>query len=362
MPRTVYSFVHDREALDALERAWNALEEQDNESFVTLRHGWCRAAWDRVGAPNGRRLHIVVGREGDDVVFIWPLVVYRQGVLVRARPLGPEVAEYSSVLVRRDAAARERIDDAWTFVRGALRADQLLIPFVPSGSLLHEVVERSEPVRRSDRTTMSSATPPTSDSPAYLEKFDSASIDRRRRKLARRGSLAYERVNDPARRNEIIQWTVREKARWLERTGGRPMWLSADCYADFLCDASADEHVGVFALTLDGRPLAAAVARIDARRFESFLSAYDEAYKNFSVGQILRIENMQWAFARGLEYDLRVGEQEYKREWTNRRGIAVSYNVALTWRGAAAIMARGAQDRLSRVTAFPRSIRAAFGS
>lgn len=346
-----YEIVTDARGLRALEAEWNALWARAGDDYVTSSFAWCVHAWEQMAQPLGRRLYTLVARDAAGrLTLVWPLVQYRYGPWRRARPLGPEVAEYSSILVERGPEMAERLAAAFAHVRRTARCDQIILPFVNDGSPLHALIEaHGGAVTRAETPTNATCPPEQGGDDGFLQKLQSASIEKRRRKLERRGELRYEQVTDPQRRAEIIAWLVGTKEERLVRGGEHALWKRTELYREFLTAVSADERVPVFALTLDGATLAASIARVDNRRFESFISTWDDEYKNFSVGQILRIENMRWAFARGLEYDLRVGDQEYKREWTNRHGVAVSYNVPLTAWGAVVTALRGAQRSLGRV-------------
>jgi CelD/BcsL family acetyltransferase involved in cellulose biosynthesis len=129
-----WEIVGDAGALRALEGDWNALWERAGDAYATERFAWCWAAWTQVAQPLGRRLHCVVGRSGGRVVLIWPFVLFRYALWKRARPLAPEVAEYSGVLVERDALADARVATAWQMLCTTGRPDAVIVPHVPAGT------------------------------------------------------------------------------------------------------------------------------------------------------------------------------------------------------------------------------------
>lgn len=342
-----WEILTDPQALRALEPEWNDLWLRARDEYVTQSFAWCWAAWCTVGEPLGRRLHCVVARHAGELVLVWPFTVRRVGAWTRARPLGPEVAEYSTVLVERDARAADRLGAAWKLLCRTIRSDMILFPYVPAGSLLHGLLTGLRRLMIIEETPISGLGCDAAGRAVFERVRGSKPLRRRRRQLAERGTLVHERVADPQRRAQLIEWLLPRKEEWIVRTGGEPIWRSLDLYRRFLVAAAADERLAVFALTLDGAVIAAFVARVDNVRVEQFVSVHDDEYRAYSPGQLLRIDTVEWAFERGLAFDLRVGEHEYKKEWTSRRGLAVSYNISNSPFGTLAIAVRAAQRRLA---------------
>lgn len=347
-----WEIVTDTDALCALEPEWNALWERAGDAYATQRFAWCRASWTQVAQPLGRRLHCVAGRSGGRLVTVWPFVTYRYGLWTRARPLSPEVAEYTAVLTEPGDGADARVAAAWDTLCRTVRADSILLPYVPAGTPLHALMQRARRPMLTETTPLSSTRCETlAESEAIAKMLTSRSLAKHRRRLEKIGTVQAQRVTDAARRAEIVAWTLNQKENWLARTGGHPLWHSTELYRNFLIAMTPDERFEVFALTLDGAPVASCIARVDNRRFEQFLSAYDYTYQDYSPGQLLRVEDMSWVFERGLEYDLRVGEHAYKKDWTNRSSFAVSYNVANSLWGRVAVTAREVQLGLRKPSA-----------
>jgi len=339
-----WEIVTDPQALLALADEWNDLWVRAGSEYVSQRFGWCWAAWTNVAQPLGRRLHCVVARRDGKAVLIWPFVVFRFGIWKRARPLGPEVAEYTSVLVEDDEHADARVATAWRTLCRTIRCDSILLPFVPAGSRLHRFMSGTRHVMVTQSTPLSSTRcDDEADRERIARMFHSKSLAKHRRRLGDHGEVRFERIDDVSRRVDLIDWTLHHKEAMLERTGGRPIWHRTKLYRDFLAAVAAEDGFELFALTVDGAPVSTCVARVDRVRFEQFLSAYDNRFAEFSPGQLLRVEDMRWVLDRGLVYDLRVGEHGYKKEWTNRQSEAISYNVANSPWGAIAIGAREAQ-------------------
>ncbi len=85
-----FALVTDSEGLNALEADWRTLHAQSEHAPYFVSFDWMSAAWECVASPNGRQLRVVVGRCGNRVVLIWPLIIYQRG---HAYMLGSEKFE-----------------------------------------------------------------------------------------------------------------------------------------------------------------------------------------------------------------------------------------------------------------------------
>jgi CelD/BcsL family acetyltransferase involved in cellulose biosynthesis len=87
-------------------------------------------------------------------------------------------------------------------------------------------------------------------------------------------------------------------------------------------------------------PIAAQLATVDPTRFEAHIGVYDPEWSFFAPGQVLTEHCLDWAFERGLDFDLRVGEEAYKRDWATRSCDTTSWYVATSWRGLRVVTRR----------------------
>ena len=81
----------------------------------------------------------------------------------------------------------------------------------------------------------------------------------------------------------------------------------------------------LFVLKLDDQIIAAVLARTSKSTVESFIAAFDRAYGKYGPGQLLYEDILKWAWERRLEFDFRMGDQAYKRDWTNRESKVITY-------------------------------------
>jgi CelD/BcsL family acetyltransferase involved in cellulose biosynthesis len=81
----------------------------------------------------------------------------------------------------------------------------------------------------------------------------------------------------------------------------------------------------LFVLKFDAQIIAAVLARISKFTVESFIAAFDRAYRQYGPGQLLYEDILKWASERRLEFDFRMGEEVYKRDWTNQESKVITY-------------------------------------
>ncbi len=326
--------VRSTDDLLALESEWNVLLTRCPDHFFSQSFVWVEVAWRLIAAPRQRELCCLVLRAGGTLVGVWPLVACREDGARVVRPLGSEASEYCAPLVEptHDAPRRTRL--LW---QAAARCGTVaILPYVREDTPLAGILVRAGFWR-------------TTDFPApapYVARQDYANwadyqktlsrslrhkLRRVRRRLAEKGAVAIgiEPLEGSA---TLIDWMLAHKKRWLEREGMKSEWIGRQDYRDFLVAVvqCADGASGalLFSLKVDGVPVAGKFVTVDARRFEAIIGVYDPAWSSFSPGQMLTEHCLAWAFDRGLDYDLRIGTEPYKRDWAPRACNTLSWSVA----------------------------------
>src|SRR6185312_743327 len=74
-------------SLPDLRKAWNELADRCPGHYLSQTWQWAAAAWKTVAAPCGHDLRILILREGERLVALWPLVTYRSAGLRIVREL-----------------------------------------------------------------------------------------------------------------------------------------------------------------------------------------------------------------------------------------------------------------------------------
>jgi len=98
--------------------------------------------------------------------------------------------------------------------------------------------------------------------------------------------------------------------------------------------------VRLFALKVDGRVIAANLVTVDGARVEALINVYDRAWRGYAPGQLVMEQCIAWAFERGLDFDLRIGDAAYKRSWASRPVATNTWYVASGARGLGVVLER----------------------
>jgi len=354
-----YEIITDHNKFLSLKRHWDDLYESSAERDLIQSFEWCRCSWELMAKPQRRRLNCLVVWQRDRAVLIWPFVTYGR-LPTFARPLGPETSEYSSVLVEGGSEADRRVLTAWAILRKNLRADKILLPYIKSGSLLHRAIVAS---KVASRPVMLWPTPYVTwvgyqDWDSYYRFLKGEfrhSLRRTRRRLAEKGNLTFERINDRDRFPVILDWIFQRKTDWLARINEKSVWRETDLYRNFLIAAQTQmpEQIQSFILKLNDEIISAVLCRISKLRAECVIATFDPAYSKYGPGQLLYEDILKWAFERRLDCDFRLGNQLYKQYWTNSTSEAVTYQFMNSLRGAAFVRLKDALLSVRRTVIRP---------
>lgn len=130
------------------------------------------------------------------------------------------------------------------------------------------------------------------------------SLDRKRRKLGRKGRLTFE-VASGAAAMEAFETLLVWRA---ERYGERP--ACSDFYRRLV---EAGDPARVLWLALDGRPISACFGVTEPGAFRLLALGHDEAFKNWSPGLLVIEDAIAWAIGEGArEFDFTIGSEAYK--------------------------------------------------
>ena len=316
---------------------------------------WAEEAWQTISQPLGRELNCITLRSEGRLVAVWPLIVCRERGLRILRPLGFEVREYCAPLVEPGAEAEGRVALMWE--AAAHSTDLAVLLYVHVNSLLAGILrgESHWSVTYGSTPAPYVARADYTDWPAYHATISSQfryQIRRRRKKLAEHGEVVMERESADGCA-ALIDWMLDEKIRWLARMNLTNDWMFRPDCRDFLVALATREDatggVAMFSLKLNGVPIAVYLVSVDRSRVEYFVSAYNPEWSSCSPGAILIEYLLQWAFERGLDFDLRSGDQPYKYKWARQSFDVAHWQVATGLRGIPTIARLRAALLVSRV-------------
>ena len=139
-------------------------------------------------------------------------------------------------------------------------------------------------------------------------------------KLERQGELLFEEIADAERRRQMTRNMLEIKAIDLAMHGrGNPFESQENI--EFLARIahSQPQISRLFALTLDGKPVATTICLTEKTNLIMYQTSYDRTYSNTSPGALLFHHMIRTAAAEGyLTFDLSYGDDEYKKSICNR--------------------------------------------
>lgn len=116
---------------------WSRANGRHHEAFTV-----CWLSWLRVSEPQARKLRIILLRENGRLVAAWPLVSYRKFFWTVLRPLSPESADYTSILVEDGPSTSAFIEQIWRAAHQRFGADIILLPYVGVNSDLYRLASK----------------------------------------------------------------------------------------------------------------------------------------------------------------------------------------------------------------------------
>jgi CelD/BcsL family acetyltransferase involved in cellulose biosynthesis len=338
----------------ALEDEWQSLFDRVPGAYLAQSFDWCRSGWETVAAPRGQRLFVLVLREEQRAVLIWPLVEAKYGPFRVLRPLGSEASEYHNLLVEDGPETTRRVSTAWKMLQQTRGIDMLNLEHVRFDAALYGLLTQDRRCRmRAKSLLLSVRWPHVTGWDGYWRSrtghFRKRVINNWRR-LADRGKIGFEVVDCVNRFDGLVDWILLHKRAHMANQGLKNDWLFSTHYRAFLRLAIRQirgrSRLAVFLLSLDGAPVAALISRIDGSRVEGLILGFDDGYAAFSPGRLLTAECIRWALERGLECDFGYGDQPYKESWANERGLLATFARPLTAKGAVLMLLLEARHSL----------------
>ncbi|NQV22476.1 MAG: GNAT family N-acetyltransferase [Rhodospirillales bacterium] len=336
-----FEVVSTEQQLLSLEPEWRALTERARDAQVFQTFDWVWPAWKCVASMRGRQLHVIVGRNEDRVVLIWPLVTYDQLGLRLARTLDSETTEYRDLIIEGSAGSREIISQAWEFVTRRCGIDAVYIQYVPASSLLDAVARRGGGITTDQEEHRYVDCREFADWSGYFRSRSTnrrSDLRRRRRRLEETGVVEVVRISTTEQLSGFLPWLFVTKIAALSGSDGPTDWFTAPQHKEFLTSLlhrGLKSGVGVAtALVVDGKYIAGKVD-VDFRKTKTLLiTTYDRDWARFAPGVVLYEECLREAFDKGFHtVDFRIGDEPHKTNWTNRTGLVRDHWAPCTGKG-----------------------------
>ena len=348
-----FEAIRDVGKLRSLKSDWDSLCHRSADYNFSQSFQWSLANWNIIGNHQGRQLYCLAGWAGSRLVLIWPFVLFRRGLWLVLHPLGLETTEYCGVLVEDDPEAEDWVAQAWQKLRPTCGSDIIILPRVRRSSRLHRIVSQEQPMSAWVSPISSVSWDEYQEWESYyraLHRDFRHSLRRSRRRLAERGNLSFEVVTKHEQFPLIIDWLFSHKTEWLNRMKRRSPWQDAEQYKKLLITVAAEGErrgeIVLFVLKFDGEIISAVLCRIAKSNAEAIVAAFGRAYSKYGPGQLLYEDILKWAFERRLEFDFRIGNEPYKKPWTNRGSEVITYRFVNSIWGKTFSLASRCRSRL----------------
>ena len=393
-----YQLVHEADAFDPsaivlsvafdlakVEPEWR-LFQQHADCTVFQAFEWL-ATWQRcIGAPAHVQPVIVTGRRPDGtLLFILPLAVVRHGRLRQLTFLGRDLGDYNAPLLASDFAkiiSKDAFPAFWKRVLNAI-GESAAEPFdLVMLDKMPELIGAQENPFLALRSTLNPsgayATRLGKDWDSfYLEKRSSATRRRdrtKRKRLAESGDILLVTPDDPHDLELTLDTLINQKRRAFARMGV-PDIFDRPGYLEFfrgIASAENGRRIAHVSRLQVGSAFAAVNLGLEfRRRYYHVLASYDEGeLSRFGPGVVHLHELMKYAITRECrEFDFTIGDEPYKREWSDRELTLFDHIAPVTLRGSLAsgsmLLARRAKRAIKqsrRLWPLIGRMRAAIGS
>lgn len=292
---------------------------------------------------------IAIGRHGADIAFILPLAVEPRRLARRLCWLGQEQCDYNAPLIARDFAQRVKPDAFIAIWR------ELLQRLQNNPSLRFDWIE----LEKMPETIGSQSNPfiylPVTPHPSgahltrlgddwqtfYAAKRSSATHRRdraKRRHLSAFGDIRFLTSEDADDARRTLETLMAQKSHAFARKG-IPDIFKRPGYRDFLLDLAVNPRLRQFvhiSRVEIGPALAAAnFGLVFGGCYYHVLASYvDAPLAQYGPGALHLRELLAYAIGRGLKlFDFTIGDEPYKREWSDINLKLFDYTATMTWRG-----------------------------
>lgn len=310
----------------ALREEWNALLERSAADCLFLTWEWLYTWWKHLAA--GRRLHLLVVRDGDGLAAIAPLT-RRPAALGRLLPFpaleflgtGNVGSDYLDVILRR---GKER--DAVETLAGALADAPPALELTRVNRETSSSTELARTLRqqgwRIRETTLDPCPFINLDGQtweSYLATQGPTHFPKRLKGLQRRFDVRFSRVESEGERREALEVLVALHTRRWQGRGGSEVFVTPGLrsfYEEVTRLALERGWLRLFTLRLDGSPAAVLLGYRYGPTFYFYQSGFQPAFARESVGFLIIGMTIRYAIEEGASvYDFMRGAEVYKSRW-----------------------------------------------
>lgn len=358
---SVVSGVVVHREFQSAEDAWRAFET-DAVCTPYHRFDWMECWFRHIGAANGLTPAIVEARADDgSTLALWPMATRRTGPGIVAGWMGGKHVNYHMGLYRRDAI--HRLDrDALTPMLQALRRE--------AGAHAVQLVNQPREWRGFPNPLAALPHQPSSsfayslelkpDFEALYQELRSGSTRKKLRRAERQmsetfGSCRLRRATTPEEADRVLDAFFAQKTERMRDKGQVNIFADPGVMAFFReighrgCGV-ADPLLGLFWLEAGGKVAATWAGTIFQDRLCGMINSFGVSeFAAYHPGEIVLRQLLEHACEEGLqEFDLGVGEADYKDSWCPRTDPLFDSFLPLSPTGTAYVASARAAYQLKR--------------
>jgi CelD/BcsL family acetyltransferase involved in cellulose biosynthesis len=285
---------------------------------------WLDRLYTRLAPEVGAEPVVITIRDGPRLAAVIPLLRRRYGLLRVIEFADLQVTDYVAPVCERADFNAIRHDPA---VRSAIRKalqpfDLIRIQKLRDDSLplAHLLAPASQSLMSMSAYSAELEAPFVSWRDTHLNSTLRKELDKKRRRLERKGEVRFAQLTDPADIERAFE-RMRDyrRARFEGRGDGNDLLQDPPAFAFYLDLANAGIGAGLtrtYAISLGGTPVAIGFGLVHRGAFLLVLTGSDfVAYKNLSLGLLGMEDMIADCIERGdVLFDLTIGDEDYKRQ------------------------------------------------
>jgi CelD/BcsL family acetyltransferase involved in cellulose biosynthesis len=330
--------------LQAVEQQWRDLARRVPNCSLAQTFEYGLAAFGEAGATKEQRF-LVEAWDGEVLTGIWGLTRSRDSIHRVLRPFSCGTnEEYSGPLVGGEdpVAVAERILRLAT----TIDADRLILYNIAPDGPCDRAAARMT-CHQSLENNWASVVPVK-----ILSNWDSVEkcLNKKDRWDLRHYAkkLKHDFADEPIRigwsrtaeeSDQILDFIVAQKRRWLIRKHRRSLWLQDDRTTTFFKRLARVTNHSEYPLTaaveIGSRPIAGAICLQSSAAIEYHVTAYDPDYRQYGPSKLLLNFIIGWALERKRDFDFCLTLARYKEEWPIERKACRNRTFHLTLVGRA---------------------------
>lgn len=291
------AWVESIPGIKALEPEWRALINQTGDRSPFLRPEWVTSTLENFlpEAPPA----ILVVRENSNLSSILPL--WRSKTFFGRLPLRTlrsisSIHSIRSDLVGGSAQSDAATEQTWAALKHESWWNALRLDDVPENGAFHRILRLAKRdgfltavwrTRLCPFLPISSSDDPQSSCPKRYKSFRNR-LKGKLEKLSAHGPVSFE-IHQNATPEVIDQFFELEAGGWKGHAGSaiKSRDMTRRFYTDMITHAAAHGYLLMYSMKLNGKPIAMHLGLLDGGIYYTPKVAYDEGFREFSLGHIL---------------------------------------------------------------------------